>query len=118
MNQPIPNDVTVVVDAAPTASESKESSGHLESHPEGTVKAENARDKSPKRGVRSPHGLRRPRSAPRSGEDKAELPVNVGVDQSNQANTLNPGAPQQRRDRNPRNGNGARPQQQGQRSSQ
>ncbi|MGZ5780775.1 MAG: S4 domain-containing protein, partial [Burkholderiaceae bacterium] len=117
MNQPIPNDVTVVVDTTPTASESKEASGHIEPRSENNIKAESARDKSPKRGVRSPHGLRRPRSAPRSGENKTELSANVAPEQSNVSDAngqTNVEVSPQRRDRDTRNN--ARPQ--GQRTSQ
>ncbi|HEY8101636.1 MAG TPA: pseudouridine synthase [Burkholderiaceae bacterium] len=117
MNQPIPNDVTVVVDTTPAASESKEASGHIESRTENNVKIESTRDKSPKRGVRSPHGLRRPRSAPRSGENKSELSVSVAPEQDNESGIngqTNVEVPRQRRDRDARNN--ARPQ--GQRTPQ
>jgi 23S rRNA pseudouridine2605 synthase len=106
MNQPIPNDVTVVVDATPAASESKEASSHIESHSDGNVKAEGTRDKSQKRGVRSPHGLRRPRPAARTGENKTELSVNVTAEVGHEANVKGQaasGTPQPRRERDGRN---------------
>ncbi|MGZ3254709.1 MAG: 23S rRNA pseudouridine(2605) synthase RluB, partial [Burkholderiaceae bacterium] len=118
MNQPIHNDVTVVVDATPTASESKEAPSQHDSQSDGNVKAEGARDKSQKRGVRSPHGLRRPRPAARTGENKAELPASVTAEGANESNANGqavPAVPQPRRERDTRNNN-ARPQ--GQRASQ
>lgn len=116
MNQPIPNDVTVVVDTTPTASESKEASGHFDSPSENKVKTENGRDKSQKRGVRSPHGLRRPKPAQRSAEGKAALPNGIAVDAtSNDQSELAPVEAQQRRDRNGPRDNGRA---QGQRSPQ
>lgn len=114
MNQPIHNDVTVAVDATPAATESKEASGHLDTHSGGTVKADGAREKSPKRGVRSPHGLRRPRSAPRAGESKAELSTSVAAESNGEAAVVVSVAPQPRKNRGPRDN--ARPQ--GQRAPQ
>jgi 23S rRNA pseudouridine2605 synthase len=117
MNQPIHNDVTVVVEATSTASESKEASGHIESRSDSNAKVEGARDKSAKRGVRSPHGLRRPRSGPRSGENKTELAISVTAEPGNESDAngqLVAEVPKQRRDRDARN-NGRS---QGQRTSQ
>lgn len=116
MNQPIPNDATVIVDATPATSDSKEAAGQLDSPSENKeVKAENTRDKSQKRGVRSPHGLRRPKPAQRSGENKVDLSSGTATDAAPDQSELIPGGTPQRRDRNAPRDNART---QGQRASQ
>jgi 23S rRNA pseudouridine2605 synthase len=108
MNQSIPNDVSAQVETTSPSDERKEASSSNVPQSDLTTKPEGAREKSHKRGVRSPHGMRRPRPNSRNGEDKVELISEAVAVSEVKTESVNGGmgegsvVPQQRADREPR----------------